>query len=113
MFFSFLNKNSKILEILKKFFWGEGGIILGGVGDDFLFFPYPIFFCTNLLVRVKLGYPPNFNILGKLLRGEKFVLGRRKKKKEKRIMPSLVATTFALTRTTFTPTKCLQSTEPK
>ena len=56
---------------------------------------------TNLLVRVKLGYPQNFNFLGKPLLGEKNVHGRRrKKKKEERIMPSLVATTSALARTT-------------
>ena len=48
---------------------------LGGV-------PYPIFFCTNLLVRVKLGYPPNFNFLGKPLLIEKYVEGRKRKKKE-------------------------------
>ena len=28
---------------------------------------------TNLLVRVKLGSPPNFNFLGKPLLGEKYV----------------------------------------
>ena len=33
----------------------------------------------HLLVRVKLGYPPNFNFLGKPLLGEKYVEGRRKK----------------------------------
>ena len=37
-----------------------GGIFFMG-GD-----PLP-HFCTNLLVRVKLGYPPNFNFLGKPL----------------------------------------------
>ena len=47
----------------------------------------------NLLVRVKLGHPPNFNFLGKPLLGEKYVQGG---KKEERIMPSLVATTSAL-----------------
>ena len=41
--------------------------------------PYPILFCENLLVRVKLGYPPNFNFLGKPLLGEKYVEGRKKK----------------------------------
>ena len=34
---------------------------------------YPIFLCMNLLVWVKLGYPPNFNLLGKPLLGEKYV----------------------------------------
>ena len=61
--------------------------------------PIPLFLCTNLLVRVKIGNPPNFNFLGKPLLGEKYVEGRRKKKKKKeeeRIMPSLVATTSAL-----------------
>ena len=64
--------------------------------------PYPIFFCMNLLVRVKLGYPPNFNFLGKPLLGEKYVEGRRKK--ERRIMPSLVATMSASARTMFVRT---------
>ena len=58
----------------------------------------PFFFCENLLVRVKLGHPPNFNFLGKPLLVEKYVEG--KKKKEERIMPSLVATTSASARTT-------------
>ena len=51
----------------------------------------PFFFCENLLVRVKLGHPPNFNFLGKPLLGEKYVHGKKKKKKKKekeRIMPS-------------------------
>ena len=73
------------------FFWG-GGFFFGGWA------PYPIFFCTNLLVRVKLGYPPNFNFLGKPLLVEKYVEGKRKKEEEERIMPSLVATTSALAR---------------
>ena len=38
----------------------------------------PIFFFTNLLVRLKLGYPPNFNFLGKPLLGEKYVEGKKK-----------------------------------
>ena len=45
----------------------------------------------NLLVRVELGYPPNFNFLGKPLLGEKYVEGRRKKEekeKERRISRS-------------------------
>ena len=41
------------------------------------------FFCENLLVRVKLGHPPNFNFLGKPLLGEKYVEGRRKKNNAK------------------------------
>ena len=50
---------------------------------------------ANLLVRVKLGYPPKFNFLGKPLLVEEYVEGRKKKKEEERIMPSLVATTSA------------------
>ena len=49
----------------------------------------------NLLVRVKLGYTPNSNFLGKPLLGEKYVEGKKMKEKE-RIMPSLVATMPAL-----------------
>ena len=82
---------------------GGGGFFLGGG-------PLPHFFCMNLLVRVKLGYPPNFNFLGKPLLGEIHVEGRiKKKKKKERIMPSLVATTSALAckracaRTSFAP----------
>ena len=37
----------------------------------------------NLLVRVKLGYPPNFNFLGKPLLGEKYVEGKKKERKKK------------------------------
>ena len=58
----------------------------------------PIFFCTNLLVRVKLGYYPNLNFLVKPLLGEKYVEGKRRKKE--RIMPSLVATMSTLARST-------------
>ena len=36
------------------------------------------FFCANPLVRVKLGYPPNFNFIGKPLLGEKYVKGKKK-----------------------------------
>ena len=46
--------------------------------------PYPHFFGINLLVRDKLGYPPNFNFLGKPLLGEKYVHGKKKKKKERK-----------------------------
>ena len=42
----------------------------------------PFFFCANLLVRVKLGYPPNFNFLGKPLLVEKYVHGKKKKEEE-------------------------------
>ena len=45
--------------------------------------PYPIFFCTNLLVRFKLGYPPNFNFLGKPLLGEKYVEGKKKERRKR------------------------------
>ena len=34
----------------------------------------------TILVRVKLGYPPNFNFLGKPLLGKKYVEGRKKEK---------------------------------
>ena len=56
------------------FFWGAGG---DGV-------PYPILSCTNLLVRIKFGYPPNFNFLGKPLLGEKTVEGRKKEEEERK-----------------------------
>ena len=39
--------------------------------------PYPI-------VRVKLGYPPNFNFLGKPLLVEKYVHGKKKERKKKK-----------------------------
>ena len=42
----------------------------------------PFFFCANLLVRVKLGYPPNFNFLGKPLLGENYVEGRKRRRKK-------------------------------
>ena len=38
----------------------------------------------NLLVRVKLGYPSNFNFLGKPLLVEKYLEGKRKRKKEEK-----------------------------
>ena len=56
---------------------------------------------TILLVRVKLGHPPNFNFLGKPLLGEKYVEGKRRKR---RIMPSLVATTSTPARKPFVRT---------
>ena len=37
-----------------------------------------------LLVRVKLGYPPNFNFLGKPLLGEKYVEGKKKEERKKK-----------------------------
>ena len=43
----------------------------------------PFFFCENLLVRVKLGHPPNFNFLGKPLLGEKYVEGKKKEEERK------------------------------
>ena len=43
----------------------------------------PFLFCTNLLVRVKLGYPPNLNFLGKPLLGEKYMEGKKKKNNAK------------------------------
>ena len=46
--------------------------------------PYPIFFCANLLVRVKLGYPPNFNFLGKPLLGEKYGHGKKEERRRKK-----------------------------
>ena len=63
---------------------GFFGFFLGG-GDFWDFFeggPLPLFVCTNLLVRVKLGYPPNFNFLGKPVLGEKYVEGRKKEKEK-------------------------------
>ena len=86
-------------------------------------------FCTNLLVRVKLGYPPNFNFQGKPHLGEKYVHGKKEERRKNNakfsghyvrpcthnmrararttfapiIMPSLVATTSALARTTLAP----------
>ena len=66
-------------------------IILGGG-------PLPHF----LLVRVKLGYSPNFNFLGKPLLVEKYVQG--KKEEEETIMPSLVATTSTPARKPFVRT---------
>ena len=62
-------------------------------------FPYPIFFCANLLVRVKLGYSPEFQLPRSFVSALK-VRGRKERKKmEGRIMPSLVATTSALAHT--------------
>ena len=60
--------------------WGQG--IFGGREFFRRGITYPIFFCTNLIVRVKLDYPPNINFLGKPLLGERYVEGRKKKKKE-------------------------------
>ena len=48
--------------------------------------------------------PPNFNFLGKPLLGEKYVEGRRRKKEERTIMPSLVATTSTPARKPFVRT---------
>ena len=60
----------------------------------------PICFAKNLLVRVKLGHPPNFNFLGKSLLGEKYVEGRRKrrKRKKKKNNAKFSGTTSALAR---------------
>ena len=89
------------------FFWGAG---FWGARDFLVGGPLPnLFFCTNLLVRVKLGYPPKFNFLGKPLLGEKYMEGRKyeeeskKKKERRRIIPSLMATTSALACTSFAP----------
>ena len=46
--------------------------------------PLPHFFSPNLLVRVKLGYPPNFNFLGIPLLVKKYVNGKKKKKERKK-----------------------------
>ena len=65
------------------FFWGWGIFLVRGnffVGGGSL---TPFFGCENLLVRVKLGHPLNFNFLGKPLLGEKYVEGRKRKKKER------------------------------
>ena len=48
--------------------------------------------------------PPIFNFLGKPLLGEKYVHGKKKKERRRRIMPSLVATTSTLART-----KCVRT----
>ena len=80
--------------IFKKIiFLAVGMFFLGGRGG-----PLPHFLCMNLLVRVKLGYPPNFNFRGKPLLGEKYVHG-----KKETIMPSLVATTSTPARKPFAP----------
>ena len=44
----------------------------------------PFFVGENLLVRVKLGHPPNFNFLGKPLLGEKYVHGKKKEEERKK-----------------------------
>ena len=54
----------------------------------------PHFFCMNHLVRVNLGYTPNFNFLGKPLLEEKYVEGRRKKKKKINAKFSFVRTNY-------------------
>ena len=61
------------------FFLGGGG---GGVPPPLFFLkkffegvPYPIFFGPNLLVRVKLGYTPNFIALGHVEVPWKFLVG--------------------------------------
>ena len=54
------------------------GFFLGGGA------PSPIFLGENLLVRVKLGHPPNFNFLGKPLLGEKYVHGKKKEEERKK-----------------------------
>ena len=46
--------------------------------------PYPIFFGTNLLVRVKLVNLPNFNFLGKSLLVEKYVHGKKERRRSVR-----------------------------
>ena len=64
----------------------RGGGIFLGAGDFFWGggVPYHTFFCTNLLVRVKLGYPPNFNFLGKHLLGEKYEEGKKEKERRRK-----------------------------
>ena len=54
-----------------------GGVFLGGG-------PYSIFFGENLIVRVKLGHPPNFNFLGKPLLGEKYVHGKKEEEERRK-----------------------------
>ena len=39
--------------------FGEGVIFSGGP-------PYPIYLCTKILVKVKLGYTPNFTVLANI-----------------------------------------------
>ena len=55
-------------------FCGGGGFLFGGEG-----FPLPNCFFAQIFY---LGYPPNFNFLGKPLLGEKYVEGKRRRKKK-------------------------------
>ena len=57
---------------LLNFLWAGGFFDFFWVGEFFL--GRGIFF----LVRIKLGYPPNFKFLGKPLLGEKYVEGKKK-----------------------------------
>ena len=65
-------------------------IFLIGGGDFFLWRGSLPNFCTNLLVRVELGYPPNVNFLCKPLLGEKYVDGKKKRKEIKHSLDYLV-----------------------
>ena len=76
-------------------FCGGGGFLFGGEG-----FPLPNCFFAQIFY---LGYPPNFNFLGKPLLGEKYVHGRKKEEK-RTIMPSLVTTTYTPARKPFVRT---------
>ena len=37
--------------------------------------PNPFFYCKNLFIRLKLGYPKNFSLIGGLEVLQKFVVG--------------------------------------
>ena len=75
---------------------------MGGGGNCFGGGPLPHFFGTNLLVRVKSGYPLNFNFLGKPHLGEKYVEGK-KKKEEERKNNAKFSGHYVCPRTTFVP----------
>ena len=52
---------------LGVFYWGEGGG--WGKNSNFGMYTFSLtqfFFCTDLLVGFKLGYTPNFNLIGHL-----------------------------------------------
>ena len=102
---SLMNILLSLIETINKALKSRPNIAFARGGAHFL----PHFFCTNLPVNVKLGYPPNFYFLGKPLLGEKYVEGRRKQERKKegrrrRIMPSLVATTSTPARKPFVRT---------
>ena len=56
---------------------------MGGVDFFSVRGSFTAFFCMNILVKVKLGYPPNSNFLGKPLLGEKYVEGKKEEERKK------------------------------